>query len=70
VNLVTPGPVDTDHNAGLPKELMERLARETPLYGRIGQPAEIARAIALMADDDVAFVTDANLMVCARFTIV
>jgi 3-oxoacyl-[acyl-carrier protein] reductase len=69
VNLITPGPADTDHNANLPKEVMERLAHETPLYGRIATPEDIANAIALMAEDDAGFVTGANLLVCGGHTI-
>jgi 3-oxoacyl-[acyl-carrier protein] reductase len=70
VNLVTPGPVDTDHNAELPKSLMEKLARETPLYGRVAVPEDIAKAIVLMTHDDASFITGADLLVCAGHTIV
>jgi NAD(P)-dependent dehydrogenase (short-subunit alcohol dehydrogenase family) len=49
---------------------MARLARETPLYGRIATGDDIAKAIALMAGDDASFVTGANLMACAGFLII
>lgn len=60
-NMVTPGPLETDHNAQLPKEFMAGLAAKTPLGARMGTCEEVASAIMLLCRRDASFVTGANL---------
>ncbi len=73
VNAVLPGAVDTPMlHAGLSRghvqgstieELMQGLARRT-VMGRVGQPAEIGRAILFLADETLSsFVTGQSLVV-------
>lgn len=68
VNCVLPGAVDTPMlhwAAGLsadPEAVMEGCRHAHPM-GRIGQPAEIARAIAFLASDWASFITGAALAV-------
>lgn len=67
-NSVSPGFVDTPIHAfhGLPgEEKAKTLADLGPLQplGRIGTPAEIAKAVAFLATDDSAWTTGANLNV-------
>ncbi|MFT3698057.1 MAG: SDR family oxidoreductase [Kofleriaceae bacterium] len=67
VNVVSPGPVETPGLAGLvPAEqkgaLFGQLAGIVPL-GRLGTPAEIAKAIAFLASSDASFITGAELFV-------
>jgi 3-oxoacyl-[acyl-carrier protein] reductase len=69
VNMVTPGPLVTAHNATYPAEVMKRLGEETPLYGRIATVEEVADAIVLLCLDEARAVTGANLLASAGFAI-
>lgn len=69
VNMVTPGPLATDHNATYPAEVMRRLNDETPLHGRIATVEEVADAIVLLCMDEARAVTGANLLASAGFAI-
>lgn len=69
VNMVTPGPLATDHNASYPAEVMQRLNDETPLHGRIATVEEVADAITLLCMDEARAVTGANLLASAGFAI-
>jgi NAD(P)-dependent dehydrogenase (short-subunit alcohol dehydrogenase family) len=71
-NLVSPGTVRTEHptwQARLARdpEVFEKLARWYPV-GRVGEPTDIAAAIAFLASDDAAFVNGANLVVDGGLT--
>jgi 3-oxoacyl-[acyl-carrier protein] reductase len=56
VNVVAPGFVRTEASAHMPAELQQRLAERTPL-GRVAEPEDVARAIAMLVGDEAAFVT-------------
>ncbi len=65
VNAVVPGPVETPMTAPLwdaGPGLRDAIARRLPL-GRIGQPADVAPAIAWLASDEAAWITGAVLNV-------
>jgi len=67
VNAISPGPVRTPGLAGLvPKEheagLFSHLAGMVPM-GRLGEPAEIAKAVLFLASDDSSFVNGIELFV-------
>lgn len=62
VNCVAPGVIDTDMTAFLTGEDRAALAEETPL-GRIGTPAEVARAIFFLASEQASFITGQALSV-------
>jgi 3-oxoacyl-[acyl-carrier protein] reductase len=62
VNAVAPGFIPTDLTADLPEELRQEGIRRTPL-GRLGQPEEVAYAVAFLASDEAAFITGAVLPV-------
>ncbi len=64
VNCVAPGVIDTKMNARLTPETKASLAAETPL-GRIGTPADVADAVAFLAD--AAFITGQTLGVDGGF---
>ncbi|GAB4332679.1 MAG: glucose 1-dehydrogenase [Dehalococcoidia bacterium] len=70
VNVVCPGPTDTplleQVAAGNPR-LVEALTRAIP-FGRLGQPADIAGAVAFLASDDAAFITGQTLSVSGGLT--
>ena len=67
VNAVAPGTILTDrvremeHEPGGP-EYLEAVSAQHPI-GRLGEPAEVARAILFLASDDASFVTGAVLPV-------
>jgi 3-oxoacyl-[acyl-carrier protein] reductase len=62
VNIVAPGFVETAMTDVLPDEQKKRLAERIPL-GRLGQPADIAAAVAYLASAEAAWVTGATLHV-------
>lgn len=56
VNSVAPGVTKTDMSATAPQEMIEGMVAQTPL-GRIGEPEDIARAVAFLASDDASWIT-------------
>ena len=58
VNAVAPGLIDTPmiRVAGAPDDLYDAVVRRTPVR-RLGQPADVAAAIAFLCSPDAAFVT-------------
>lgn len=62
VNAVAPGVVDTPIISGVPDAVRSQWLAKTPL-GRIGQPSEIASAVAFLASDDASFITGQTLVV-------
>ena len=56
VNCVAPGVIQTDMLDELPPELLPQLAEQTPM-GRLGTPADIAAAVALLASPEADFIT-------------
>jgi len=59
VNAVFPGPIATSM---LDEATQTRLA-ETAMFGRIGQPAEIADAVAFLVSEEASFITGSELVV-------
>ena len=73
VNAVCPGPTDTAllagvaEGAGNPEKLLEAFTRAIPL-GRLGQPDDLASAIAFFASADAGFITGQVLSVSGGLT--
>ena len=73
VNVVCPGPTDTALLAGVtdaapnPEKLREAFTKAIPL-GRLGQPQDLAAAIAFFASDDAGFITGQVLSVSGGLT--
>ncbi|MEP9409026.1 SDR family oxidoreductase [Peribacillus frigoritolerans] len=61
-NAVSPGIVETDATADLPKEFKQQQESFLPL-GRLGRPEDIAKAIAFYASDDSAYLTGSYMPV-------
>ncbi len=62
VNCVAPGFIETDMTAGLPPEQHKALLSQIPL-GQLGQPADIAHAVAYLASPQARYVTGQELHV-------
>lgn len=56
VNCVEPGVIKTDMNASLDEDTLKALCDETPLC-RVGEPSEVASAVAFLASDEASFIT-------------
>ncbi len=70
VNVICPGPTNTplfQEMAGGNVQLAASLERAIPL-GRLGEPADLAGAVAFLASDDAAFVTGQTLSVSGGLT--
>ncbi|TQS44741.1 SDR family NAD(P)-dependent oxidoreductase [Cryptosporangium phraense] len=67
VNVVLPGPILTDAWAGFSRADRERSAAAT-VAGRLGDPAEVAAAVAFLASDEAAFITGTTLVVDGGWT--
>ena len=59
VNTVSPGVTDTD-GLVLEPEQVNQLVAQTPL-GRLGQPADVADAVALLVSDDAHWITGQSI---------
>jgi 3-oxoacyl-[acyl-carrier protein] reductase len=62
VNVVAPGFIDTDMTRALPEAQRDALLGQIPL-ARLGQPAEIAKAVAFLASPGAAYITGETLHV-------
>ena len=62
VNAVAPGFIDTDMTRGLPPAAQEKLTAQIPL-NRLGDPHEVARAVAFLVGPDATYVTGETLHV-------
>ena len=62
VNAVAPGFIDTDMTRELPEAQRKQLLAAIPL-GKLGDPDDIAAAVAFLASDDAAYVTGTTLHV-------
>ncbi len=62
VNVVAPGFIDTDMTRAMPEEAKNGLLGQIAL-GRLGEPADIARAVAFLAGPSAAYITGETLHV-------
>jgi NAD(P)-dependent dehydrogenase (short-subunit alcohol dehydrogenase family) len=61
-NVLSPGPIDTPPVASGPPEKIAQMVATIPM-GRMGKPAEVAKAALFLASDDSSFVTGIELFV-------
>ena len=62
VNAIAPGYTDTAMVAAVRPEMLSKIIAGVPV-GRLGKPAEIARAVAFLVSDDAGFITGATLSI-------
>ncbi len=60
VNAIAPGYINTEMVAAVPEKVMERIVAQVPV-GRIGESAEVARAVVFLAADDAGYITGSTL---------
>jgi 3-oxoacyl-[acyl-carrier protein] reductase len=62
VNAIAPGFIETDMTQALPEAQRELLLKQVPA-GRLGQPEDIASAVAFLASDAASYITGTTLHV-------
>ena len=62
VNSVSPGYIDTEMTRAVRDDIRQQIIASIPI-GRVGDPADIARAVAFFAADDAGYLTGVNLPV-------
>jgi 3-oxoacyl-[acyl-carrier protein] reductase len=62
VNSIAPGFIETDMTQALPEAQRELLLKQVPA-GRLGQPEDIASAVAFLASDAASYITGTTLHV-------
>ncbi|MCR4642728.1 MAG: 3-oxoacyl-[acyl-carrier-protein] reductase [Lachnospiraceae bacterium] len=62
VNAVAPGFIETDMTAAMNEDIKKKAVEQIPV-GRIGQPADIAEAVAFLAGDGAGYITGQVLCV-------
>jgi 3-oxoacyl-[acyl-carrier protein] reductase len=68
VNSVAPGYIQTDMTSGLPAEVRESSLKRVPL-GRLGEGADIARAVRFLVSDEASYITGVTLVVDGGFSL-
>ena len=66
VNAIAPGVIETDMNRALSEEDICALKEETPV-GRLGSPAEVARAALFLCSEEAGFITGEILNMSGGF---
>ncbi|WP_133135416.1 3-oxoacyl-ACP reductase FabG [Legionella rowbothamii] len=62
VNVVAPGFIDTDMTTSLPDMVKDEMMKRIPLR-KLGQPEDIANAVAFLASDDAKYITGSTIHV-------
>ena len=62
VNIVSPGPIETRGVQSLPAETREFSRQQIPM-GFIGEPDDVANAVAFLVSEESRFITGQNLLV-------
>lgn len=67
VNVVAPGPIDTEMMAAASENVRQGLTQAIPL-GRMGQPEEVANAALFLASDESSYIAGAEICVDGGLT--
>ena len=63
VNAICPGYIHTEMLEAVPADVMEKSILPLIPVGRLGEPADIARAVLFLAADEVSFITGSTLSI-------
>lgn len=63
VNCIAPGFIETPMSNSMPTEIIERVRQSIPV-GRVGQPLDVARTVAFLADAGSGYITGQSIPVC------
>ena len=67
INVVAPGPIDTDMMSVVSDEVRQGLTRAIPL-SRMGKPEEVANAVLFLASDESSYIAGAEICVDGGLT--
>ncbi|MGY5957076.1 SDR family oxidoreductase [Kosakonia sp. BK9b] len=67
INVVAPGPIDTDMMAAVSDEVRDAITRDIPLH-RMGKPDEVANAALFLASDESSYIAGAEICVDGGMT--
>ena len=62
VNAIAPGFITTEMTEALPEEIKETMLKQIPL-AKLGQPEDIAKAVAFFASDSANYITGQTLQI-------
>ncbi len=62
VNTISPGYIATKMVMAIPEEVRKKIVEDIPV-GRLGDPSEVARAVAFLTSDDAGYLTGSNLAI-------
>jgi len=62
VNTISPGYIATKMVMAIPEQVRQKIIEDIPV-GRLGDPAEVARAVAFLTSDDAGYLTGSNLAI-------
>jgi acetoacetyl-CoA reductase len=63
VNVICPGYINTEMVQAVPKDVIEKSILPMIPVNRLGEPEEIARAVAFLASDDAGYITGSTLTI-------
>ncbi|WP_312686392.1 SDR family oxidoreductase [Kosakonia sp.] len=67
INVVAPGPIDTDMMAAVSDEVRDAITRDIPLH-RMGKPDEVANVALFLASDESSYIAGAEICVDGGMT--
>ena len=56
INAIAPGFIETDMIESLPKEYLDNIIKNIPMF-RLGMPDDVSRAVMFLASDDASYIT-------------
>lgn len=68
VNSVSPGYVETNMVMSIAEKIREKIVKQIPV-GRLAHPAEIARVVGFLVDDESGYITGANIPINGGYNI-